>query len=106
MLAEDYNWRTADDGTIHLVNVEMVGLTSVPKPSVVYKYRNWKSLSNPLHDRVLFENELYIPSPDRFEDVKDCRNPTRYDLLTADERLQWCRNFFRRQHSRYNDVAI
>ncbi|RQP19278.1 MAG: DUF2971 domain-containing protein [Parapedobacter sp.] len=84
----------------------MVDLASVQKPTVVYKYRNWKNLSNPLHDRVLFENELYIPSPDRFEDVKDCRNPTRYDLLTNEERLGWCRNFFRRLHPRFNDVAI
>lgn len=106
MQANDYRWQKMEDGSIQLLKVELVDLESVPKPPIVYKFRNWRNLANPKHDNVLLDNELYIPSPDRFEDVKDCRNPTRYDLLIDVERLSWCKNFFRRQHPRYNDTAI
>lgn len=44
-------------------------------PSILYKYRCW---SNPLHHKILTDNEVYLASPRDFEDVYDCNVPEKY----------------------------
>lgn len=51
-------------------------------PKTIYKYRNW---SDDYHKRFITEREVYLASADTFEDELDCRNPTRFDLLTRKE---------------------
>lgn len=54
-------------------------LDDIELPSVIYKYRKW---SDNLHKRFINEREIFMASAKSFEDDFDCRNPTRFDLLT------------------------
>lgn len=49
-------------------------------PKVVYKYRNWDDL---YHKRILTENEIYLASPQDFNDPFDCG--ITHDLTLMDE---------------------
>jgi hypothetical protein len=53
-------------------------------PDVVYKYRFWDN-SHQHHKSILTRQEVFFASPLTFEDTKDCKILTRYDLLTNDE---------------------
>lgn len=53
-------------------------------PEIVYKYRDWK---NDFHRRILLHQEIFIPSPEKFNDPFDCRIPIAYHLLKDDEKL-------------------
>jgi len=50
-------------------------------PDIVYKYRCWDN-AHPRHKTILTNQEVYFASPLTFEDPVDCKNLTRYDLLT------------------------
>jgi hypothetical protein len=52
-------------------------------PKVVYKYRDW---SNKFHKEILHKNQLYLPSPDEFNDPFDCKIPLDFTLLEDDEK--------------------
>lgn len=75
-------------------------------PELLYKYRTW---SNKYHQRFITEREVYLASPESFEDELDCHNPTRYDLLTQTEIFEffvWSSkkenpNFTRQQHREF-----
>jgi hypothetical protein len=54
-------------------------------PAILYKYRTW---SNPFHQNILSDLQVYIPAPTEFEDELDCRNDIRYDLLTNEQIYQ------------------
>jgi hypothetical protein len=45
-------------------------------PDVLYKYRDW---NNNFHKRLLFENELYFPSANQFNDPFDAALPFQYN---------------------------
>jgi hypothetical protein len=49
---------------------------------IIYKYRTW---SNIFHKRFLTHREVFLASPESFEDKLDCYNPTRFDLLTKSQ---------------------
>lgn len=51
-------------------------------PSIVYKYRNWDDVN---HKRMLFNNELYLASPQYFNDPFDRGIPEDYTLLKTDK---------------------
>lgn len=51
-------------------------------PSIVYKYRNWDDAN---HKRMLANNELYLASPQYFNDPFDKGIPEDYTLLKTDE---------------------
>lgn len=53
-------------------------------PEIVYKYRNWTSDFN---KAVLEKNELFMTSPEYFNDPFDCRIPTNYNLLDTPEKV-------------------
>lgn len=50
-------------------------------PDTVYKYRFWDD-AHPCHKTILTNQVVYFASPLTFEDPVDCKNLTRYDLLT------------------------
>lgn len=50
-------------------------------PDIVYKYRFWDN-AYPHHKKILTNQEVFFASPLTFEDPIDCKNLTRYDLLT------------------------
>lgn len=52
---------------------------------ILYKYRYW---GNPLHQRILSNNELYLASPKDFNDPFDCRIPTNYFLLDSPRKIK------------------
>lgn len=56
--------------TIEHVNRDMIRC-----PKVLYKYRTWNDDN---HKKVLNENSLYMASPRKFDDIKDCRVPQKF----------------------------
>lgn len=75
-------------------------------PKTIYKYRTW---SDKWHKRFLTEREVFLASPETFEDELDCHNPTRFDLLTKKqiyEYFLWSSkeqnpHFSRQQHKNF-----
>lgn len=55
-------------------------------PEILYKYRNWDSLSN---KRFILNREIFLAPTSSFEDKKDCKNPIRYDLLTDEQTVEF-----------------
>lgn len=51
-------------------------------PPLIFKYRE---CNNEYHLRFITEKEVFMSPPSRFDDVKDCKITTRYDLLTDEE---------------------
>ena len=62
--------------------VRRTTLDKVELPKIVYKYRE---AENPYHRAILKDGKVYFSPPNGFEDEIDCKNPTRYDLLTDQE---------------------
>ncbi|MCB0761029.1 MAG: DUF2971 domain-containing protein [Flavobacteriales bacterium] len=54
-------------------------------PKVIYKFRSWK---NPLHQKVLTQNQLYCASPAELNDPMDCRNTIDFSLLDTKEKVK------------------
>lgn len=48
-------------------------------PDKVYKYRDW---NDSYHKKILTEPSIFAAPPKSFEDTLECRNSTRYDLLS------------------------
>ena len=61
------------------VKVNMVPITDLRSPPILYKYRDWNVS---FHKKLIFEPSIYLSAPSDFEDPIDCKNPIRYDLLT------------------------
>jgi hypothetical protein len=57
-----------------------------PPPKIVYKYRDWK---NDFHNRILLNNEIYLSSPNDFNDPFDCRVTENYNLFTPEEEKKY-----------------
>lgn len=66
---------------LHRVSFENLKL-----PSLVYKYRCWKGFEK--HRRMLTHREIFLPSPDKFNDPFDCKIPIAYHLLETDLELR------------------
>ena len=67
--------------------IEYIDGIQFKHPSILYKYRNW---SNPLHQKILKENKIFLASPRDFEDIYDCNIPEKfpskdelYDFFTS-----------------------
>lgn len=52
-------------------------------PNVLYKYRSW---SNPLHKRLLTDNEIFFAKPSSFNDPFDCQVAPSFERSTAAEK--------------------
>ena len=55
---------------------EVIPIKELKVPDVLYKYR---CFGNKYHEKALYEYELYIPSPDGFNDPFDSKIPFRYE---------------------------
>lgn len=60
----------------------MVSYDEAKVPKILYKYRDW---SNDYHKKLLYDPSVYLSAPSDFEDILDCKNPVRFDLLTGFE---------------------
>ncbi len=71
--------------------VSISTLDDIEFPDILYKYRDWDNVNN---RRFILNREVYLSSPEKFEDQFDCKIPIRYDLMTEEhayafyERLQ------------------
>lgn len=54
-------------------------------PEIVYKYRGW---DNEFDRNVILKNQLYLSSPQDFNDPFDCRIPENLHLLTNDDKIE------------------
>jgi len=63
-------------------NVKTGTLDDIEFPEIIYKYRDWKSLYN---RRFIINREVYMASPNQFEDEIDCKIPVRHDLMTENQ---------------------
>ncbi len=57
-------------------------LDDIEFPKILYKYRNWNDKFN---KRFINEREVFMASPNQFEDKLDCKSPVRYDLMTHEQ---------------------
>ena len=57
-------------------------LDDIEFPKILYKYRDW---NNEYNKRFITEREVFMASPNQFEDKLDCKSPVRYDLMTAEQ---------------------
>jgi len=81
-------------------------LASKKFPPTVYKYRVWET---PKHRTILTDRQVWFAAPSTFNDPLDCKNPTRYDILSDKELSQVYLNsskeenpnFSRQQHRAY-----
>lgn len=88
------------------ITIEKKSFNELELPEVIYKYRTW---SDEYHKRFITEREVFMASARTFEDQLDCRNPTRFDLLTKEQIYQYYlwsskkenRNFSRQQHRHF-----
>lgn len=55
--------------------IEHIDGNMIKCPRVLYKYRTWNDAN---HKKVLNENSLYMASPRKFDDIKDCRVPQKF----------------------------
>ncbi|WP_185287877.1 DUF2971 domain-containing protein [Chryseobacterium lactis] len=63
-------------------NKKTLHFKDVKFPDIVFKYR---SATNENHLRFIKNREVFFAAPSMFEDVKDCKISTRYDLMTDEE---------------------
>lgn len=54
-------------------------------PEIIYKYRNW---TNEYHKNLIYKNQLYMSSPEYFNDPFDCRIPSSYMSLDSPEKIE------------------
>lgn len=64
--------------------IEMVDWKGGQIPKTVFKYRNWES---DFDKKIILHQEIFIPSPDSFNDPYDCRIPVNYELLKTDKKI-------------------
>ena len=58
--------------------------TEIDKIEIIYKFRSWKS---DFDKDVLLKNQLYLSSPQDFNDPFDCRISDNYFLLDTDQKI-------------------
>ncbi len=57
-------------------------LDDIEFPKVLYKYRSWNNKNN---KRSIINKEVFMASPNQFDDKLDCKIPIRYDLMNKEE---------------------
>lgn len=62
----------------YIISSSLKKYDDIDFPEIIYKYRTW---DNEFHKRFLNRREVFLASPNSFEDEFDCKNPTRFDLL-------------------------
>ena len=54
-------------------------LNDIKIPEIVYKYRDW---DNKWNKKFITEREVYMASPEKFEDEFDCKIPVSYEKMS------------------------
>lgn len=54
-------------------------------PDIIYKYRSW---NKKFHKDILLKNEVYMSSPNDFNDPFDCRIPKNHFLIDTPEKIK------------------
>jgi hypothetical protein len=72
-------------------------------PKYLYKFRSFR---HEKHKRMLTDNELFFPSPDKLNDPFDCRIPIHYDDFTKTEFIRYWTAVFRRNFPGACDYEI
>ncbi|SHM90086.1 DUF2971 domain-containing protein [Mucilaginibacter sp. OK098] len=80
------------------IRAEVIDKKDFKMPHTLYKYRDW---NDDHHKRLITNREVYFASPARFKDEFDCKNPTRWDLLTDEEILNKYYQDSLRKHPEY-----
>lgn len=57
-------------------------MTDEKIPSILFKYRDW---TNKFHQKLITNQEIYLPRPSEFNDPFDGNIPVRWDLMTYEE---------------------
>ncbi len=75
----------------------------MPDPKYLYKFRSFRDKN---HKGMLTDNELFFPSPDKFNDPFDCYVPLRYDDFTKNEFIRhWTPRFMEDfPNARHNEI--
>lgn len=63
-------------------SVTKENLKNIEFPEIVFKYRDWNNTNN---KRFITKREVFMSSPNQFEDKLDCKIPIRYDLMSEDQ---------------------
>jgi hypothetical protein len=72
-------------------------------PRYFYKFRSF----NDDHLKLLQQNELYFPSPNKFDDPYDCRIPIRYDCeAPEDKRYSYWKQFNETHYPQWTPIEI
>lgn len=61
------------------MEINLGTLDDINFPEILYKYRNWNI---PHNKRSIKHREVYMASPNEFEDEIDCKIPIRYDMMS------------------------
>lgn len=74
-------------------------------PEILYKYRDWE---NPNHKRILYDFEVYLPSPKKFNDPYEASIPFEYaeEELTAEKIFFKLTNMARQRYPDWDDARI
>jgi len=70
---------------MEVVNVKDIAYDEIGGPPTLYKYRVWDIVH---HDRFIKNREVYMASPETFQDDMDCRIPVNIDELSFNEIIQ------------------
>jgi hypothetical protein len=72
-------------------------------PKYIYKFRSFKDEK---HKRILTDNELFFPSPDKFNDPFDSGISIRYEDFTKNEFLRYWTDRYREDfpNARYQEI--
>src|ERR1043166_3031890 len=77
----NYIRTTSEEDKFHLTT-EVDTNFDLHFPAILYKYRDW---SNDFHKRLITHNELFLPSPLKFNDPFDCQFTFGFDSLSEQE---------------------
>ncbi len=74
-------------------------------PEILYKYRDW---DNENHKRILYDFEIYLPSPKKFNDPYEASIPFEYDEeeLKPDKIFIKLINMAKQRHPDWDDARI
>jgi hypothetical protein len=72
-------------------------------PKYLYKFRSFRDKN---HKRILTDNELFFPSPDKFNDPFDCRIPIHYDDFTKKDFIRYWTAVYRKDFPKARDYDI
>ncbi len=78
-------------------------LDEIECPPILYKYRDWEKEND---RRWIFDKEVYMSSPLKFEDELDCKIPIKYELMSSKQALKFYERLLKFENPNYNRQKI